>query len=180
MSKSDICSYPRLGTWSFHLKSNSLKVLLRSKFNSFQLIRSGCTCFGHWNELWRPLSENIELENVGFSRPPLQIYVPVTKLLFSDCDVIVWTRQENKPELENVGFSRPPLQIYVPVTKLLFSDCDVIVWTRQEKKPEPWENCERLTKLRSSSSDFGIVKEEIVDSDDSVEPAPTEYEKVKY
>ena len=37
---------------------------------------------------WRPLSENIELENVGFSRPPLQIYVPVTKLLFSDCDVI--------------------------------------------------------------------------------------------
>ena len=38
--------------------------------------------------LWRPLSENIELENVGFSRPPLQIYVPVTKLLFSDCDVI--------------------------------------------------------------------------------------------
>ena len=85
---------------------NILKVLLRSKFNvkfvtktlSFQLIRSGCTCFGHWSELWRPLSENIELENVGFSRPPLQIYVPVTKLLFSDCDVIFWTRQENKPE----------------------------------------------------------------------------------
>ena len=72
------------------------KVLLRFKFNvkfvtkklSFQLIRSGCTCFGHKNELWRPLSDNIELENVGFSRPPLQIYVPVTKLLFSDCDVI--------------------------------------------------------------------------------------------
>ena len=83
-----------------------LKVLLRSKFNDkfvtktlpFQLIRSGCTCFGHWSELWLPLNENIELENVGFSRPPLQIYVPVTKLLFSDCDVIFWTRQENKPE----------------------------------------------------------------------------------
>ena len=67
-----------------------LKVLLRSKFNvkfvtktlSFQLIRSGYTCFGHWNELWRPLSENIELQNAGFSRPPLQIYVLVTKLLF--------------------------------------------------------------------------------------------------
>ena len=49
----------------------TLKVLLRSKFNvkfvtktlSFQLIRSGCTCFGHWSELWRPLSENIEIEN---------------------------------------------------------------------------------------------------------------------
>ena len=61
-------------------------MLLRSKFNvkfvtktlSFQLVRSGCTCFGHWNELWRPLSENIELENVGFSRPQLQIYVPVS------------------------------------------------------------------------------------------------------
>ena len=39
---------------------------------------SGCTCFGHWNELWRPESENIELENVGFSRPKLQIYVPVS------------------------------------------------------------------------------------------------------
>ena len=71
-----------------------LKVLLRSKFNvkfftktlPFQLISSGCTCFGHWSELWLPLNENIELENVGFSRPPLQIYVPVTKLLFSDCD----------------------------------------------------------------------------------------------
>ena len=81
-------------------------MLLRSKFNakfvtktlSFQLIRSGCTCFGHWNELWRPPSENTELVNVGFSRPPLQIYVPETKLLFSDCDVIFWTRQENKPE----------------------------------------------------------------------------------
>ena len=127
-----------------------IKVLLRSKFNvkfvtktlSFQLIRSGCTCFGHWSELWRPLSENIELENVGFSRPPLQIYVPVTKLLFSDCDVIFWTRQENKPE--------------------------------------PWENSERFSKLRSSSPDSGIVKEEIIDYDDSVEPAPTEYEKVKY
>ena len=64
----------------------SIKLLLRSKFTvkfvtktlSFQLIRSGCTCFGHSNELWRPLSENIELENVGFSRPPLQIYVPVS------------------------------------------------------------------------------------------------------
>ena len=71
-------------------------MLLQSKFNvkfvtktlSFQFIRSGCTCFGHCNELYHPLSENIELENVGFSRPPLQIYVPVTKLLFSDCDVI--------------------------------------------------------------------------------------------
>ena len=88
----------------YYLYFLSFKVLLRSKFNvkfvtktlSFQLIRSGCTCFGHWSELWRPLSENIELENVGFSRPPLQIYVPVTKLLFSDCDVIFWTRQENK------------------------------------------------------------------------------------
>ena len=128
----------------------SIKLLLRSKFTvkfftktlSFQLIRSGCTCFGHSNELWRPLSENIELENVGFSRPPLQIYVPVTKLLFSDCDVIFWTRQENKPE--------------------------------------PWENSERFSKLRSSSPDSGIVKEEIIDYDDSVEPAPTEYEKVKY
>ena len=131
----------------YYLYFLSFKVLLRSKFNvkfvtktlSFQLIRSGCTCFGHWNELWRPLSENIELENVGFSRPPLQIYVPVTKLLFSDCDVIFWTRQENKPE--------------------------------------PWENSERFSKLRSSSPDSGIVKEEIVDYDDSVEPAPTEYEK---
>lgn len=127
-----------------------LKVLLRSKFDvkfvtktlSFQLIRSDCTCFGHWSELWRPLSENIELENVGFSRPPLQIYVPVTKPLFSDCDVIFWTRQENKPE--------------------------------------PWENSERFSKLRSSSPDSGIVKEEIIDYDDSLEPAPTEYEKVKY
>ena len=44
------------------------------------------------------LSENIELENVGFLRPPLQSYVPVTKLLFSDYDVIFLTRQENKPE----------------------------------------------------------------------------------
>ena len=130
---------------------HKLKVLLRSKFNvkfvtktlSFQFIRSGCTCFGHWSELWRPLSENIELENVGFSRPPLQIYVPVTKLLFSDCDVIFWTRQENKPE--------------------------------------PGENSERFqSKLRSSSPDSGIVKEEIIDYDDSVQPAPTEYEKVKY
>ena len=135
---------------NWFLEGPDIKVLLRSKFNvkfvtktlSFQLIRSGCTCFGHWNELWRPLSENIELENVGFSRPPLQIYVPVTKLLFSDCDVIFWTRQENKPE--------------------------------------PWENSERFSKLRSSSPDSGIVKEEIVDYDDSVEPAPTEYEKVKY
>ena len=123
------------------------KVLLRSKFNvkfvtkklSFQLIS---TCFGHWSELWRPLSENIELENVGFSRPPLQIYVPVTKLLFCDCDVIFWTRQENKAE--------------------------------------PWENSERFSKLRSSSPDSGIVKEEIIDYDDSVEPALTEFEKVKY
>ena len=63
-----------------------VKVLLRSKFNvkfvtktfSFQLIRSGCTCFDDWNELWRPLSENMELESVGFSRSPLQIYVPVS------------------------------------------------------------------------------------------------------
>ena len=37
-----------------------------------------------------------------------------------------------------------------------------------------------FSKLRSSSPDSGIVKEEIVDYDDSVEPAPTEYEKVKY
>ena len=132
-----------------HLKGD-VKVLLRSKFNvkfvtktlSFQFIRSGCTCFGHWSELWRPLSENIELENVGFSLPPLQIYVPVTKLLFSDCDVIFWTRHENKPE--------------------------------------PWENSERFSKLFSSSPDPGILKEEIIDYDDSVEPAPTEYEKVKY
>ena len=115
---------------------------LLQKTISFQLIRSDGACFGHRNLFWRPLSENIELENVGFSRPPLQIYVPVTKLLFSDCDVIFWTRQENKPE--------------------------------------PWENCERFSKLRSSSPDSGIVKEEIVDYDDSVEPAPTEYEKVKY
>ena len=84
--------------------SLKVKVLLRSKFNvkfvtkmlPFQLIRSGCTCLGQWNELWRPLSENIELENIGFSRPPLQIYVPVTKLLFSDCDVIFWTRQKKQ------------------------------------------------------------------------------------
>ena len=34
--------------------------------------------------------------------------------------------------------------------------------------------------FRSSSPDSVIVKEEIVDYDDSVEPAPTEYEKVKY
>ena len=36
------------------------------------------TCFGHWNELRRPLTENIELQNEGFSRSPLQIYVPVS------------------------------------------------------------------------------------------------------
>ena len=36
------------------------------------------TCFGHWNELWRPLTENTEVQNEGFSRPPLQIYVPVS------------------------------------------------------------------------------------------------------
>ena len=71
--------------------------------------------------------------------------------------------------------------IYVPVTKLLFSDCDVIFWTRQENKPEPGENSERFqSKLRSSSPDSGIVKEEIIDYNDSVEPAPTEYEKVKH
>ena len=52
--------------------------------------------------------------------------------------------------------------------------------TRQENKPETWENSERFSKLRSSSPDSGIVKEEIVDYDDSVEPAPTEYEKVTY
>ena len=34
--------------------------------------------------------------------------------------------------------------------------------------------------IRSSSPDSWIVKEEIIDYDDSVEPAPTEYEKVKY
>ena len=51
---------------------------LLQKTISFQLIRSDAACFGHRNVFWRPLSENIELENVGFSRPPLQIYVPVS------------------------------------------------------------------------------------------------------
>ena len=53
---------------------------LLQKTISFQLIRSDAACFGHRNVFWRPLSENIELENVGFSRPPLQIYVPVSPL----------------------------------------------------------------------------------------------------
>ena len=56
----------------------------------------------------------------------------------------------------------------------------IIFWTRQENKPEQWENSERFSKLCSSSLDSGIVKEEIIDYDYCVEPAPTEYEKVKY
>ena len=50
----------------------------------------------------------------------------------------------------------------------------------EKNKPELWENSERFSKLRSSSPDSEIVKEEIIDYDDSVEPARTEYEKVKY
>ena len=58
---------------------------------------------GHWNELWRPLSENIELQNVGFRirhykfmfqwahglelRSYYQSYCSLT------CDVIFWTRR---------------------------------------------------------------------------------------
>ena len=92
-----------------------LKVLLRSKFNvkfvtktlSFQLIRSGCTGFVDWNELWRPLSENIELENVDFlasaitnlcSSEPTVLSCGL--IIQSDCsltcDVIFWTRREKQ------------------------------------------------------------------------------------
>ena len=59
-------------------------------------------------------------------------------------------------------------------TMLLFSD----LWREHVKKNK--QNSERFSNLRSSSPDSGIVKEEIIDYDDSVEPAPTEYEKVKY
>ena len=88
-------------------------MLLRSKFNvrfvtktlSFQLIRGHGTCFGHWNELWRPLSENIKLaKNLGFSRPPLQNLCSSEPTVWScgliiqsycslTCDVIFWTRR---------------------------------------------------------------------------------------
>ena len=64
------------------------------------------------------------------------------------------------------------------------SYCSLIVTSfsekHQENKPEPSENSERFSKFRSSSPDSGIVKEEIIDYDDSVEPAPTEYEKAKH
>ena len=51
---------------------------------------------------------------------------------------------------------------------------------KNKPEPEPWENSERFSKLCSSSPDSGIVKLEILDYSDSEEPAPTEYEKVKY
>ena len=52
----------------------ALKVLLRSKLHvryetkmrSLWLIRCGCTCFGHWNKVWVPQSENIEPGKVVF------------------------------------------------------------------------------------------------------------------
>ena len=50
----------------------------------------------------------------------------------------------------------------------------------EQNKPEPWEISERFSKFRSSSPDSGNLKEKTVDYDDSVEPGPTEYEKVKY
>ena len=63
-------------------------------------------------------------------------------------------------------------------TKLLFSD----LWRHFLNAPRKTNlrGRERFSKLRSSSPDSGIVKEEIIDYDDSVKPAPTEYEKVKY
>ena len=62
----------RLNDFKCYYDQNLMSILSQKRF------LSGCTCFGHWNELWRPESENIELENVGFSRPKLQIYVPVS------------------------------------------------------------------------------------------------------
>ena len=104
----------------------SIKLLLRSKFTvkfvtktlCFQLTRSGCTCFGHWNELWRPLSENIELENVGFSRPPLQIYVPVTKLLFW-----LWRHFLNAPR-KQTWTVRKQLAIKASLVFARFGNCE--------------------------------------------------------
>ena len=49
----------------------------------------------------------------------------------------------------------------------------------EQNKREPWEIGERFSKLRSSSPDSGNVKEKTIDYDDSVEPEPTKYEKVK-
>ena len=66
-------------------------------------------------------------------------------------------------------------------TKLLFSD----LWRHFLNTPRKANlNREKTAsdslRLRSSSLDSGIVKEEIIDYDDSVEPAPTEYEKFKW
>ena len=66
------------------------------------------TCFGHWNELWRPLTENTELQNAGFLRPPLQIYVPASPTTAWSCGLII--------------------QSYCSLT------CDVIFWTRRAKQ----------------------------------------------
>ena len=65
------------------------------------------------------------------------------------------------------------------------SYCSLIVTSFSEHAKKTNLNREKtasdiLMKLLSSSPDSGIVKEEIVDYDDSVEPARTEYEKVKY
>ena len=49
----------------------------------------------------------------------------------------------------------------------------------EQNKREPWEIGERFSKLRSSSPASGNVKEKTIDYDDSVEPEPTKYEKVK-
>ena len=67
------------------------------------------------------------------------------------------------------------------------SYCSLIVTSFSERAKKTNLNREKtasdsqsFARLRPSSPDSGIVKEEIVDYDDSVEPAPTEYEKVKY
>ena len=44
----------------------------------------------------------------------------------------------------------------------------------EQNKPEPCEKSEWFSKVDSSSPDSGNVKEEIVNYDDAVEPAPTE------
>ena len=70
------------------------------------------------------------------------------------------------------------LELWSYNTKLLFSD----LWRHFLNTPRKtnMNRGKRFSKLRLSSPDSGIVKEETIDHDDSVEPAPTEYEKVKY
>ena len=65
------------------------------------------------------------------------------------------------------------------------SYCSLIVTSFSEQGKKTNLNREKTASdsqsfARPSSPDSGIVKEEIIDYDDSVEPAPTEYEKVKY